>query len=447
MSFKTDRLVELFPDAYAASEKESTLYKLLDTIAAEFMSADEAVKNLLKSHWVDYASGKALDGLAAIYSINRRRLEDGSSEEPDNAFRLRLKSVVPLFTGGGTRRAVIGAVRSALGLPFDLERANLPVNLRNDLEQLIYIEEFSPVGERVLGQSVLEVDDDETTLSPCHEDATNEVRIIIDIPGVSGQLPAIRWRFTRGVARCLTLELLPDEDGEATLGLRSSPQLVIDPAVDDTLTLSTRDDGSFSALLGLTDVSHLFTGLDGITPPAVPQVPVSRSDWRFRAQSAMFDTALFDTDTFDQPLFEVEMNWLRYQPLTFDVLVPYHFKKVVENLAASHGYSGPLFVFEGLPIDTVAEVVDQTRAAGVRASVQFTLNFLRQHDHDQGEHFHIDGEYDVPGKDIAEDAGAFEYLMASSVNDIYELHDTGEAFAIGGVFDVSTFDGNYGFAP
>lgn len=446
MSFKTDRLVGLFPDTYAADEEESILYKLLDAAGAEFMSADQAVKDLLKSHWVDYASGKALDGLAAIYGINRRRLEDGSSVEPDDAFRLRLKSVVPLFTGGGTRRAVIGAVRSALGLPFDLESAHLPADLRNDLEQLIYIEEFSPLGERVLGQSILDVDDDETTLSPCHLDATHEVRIVIDIPTVSGQLPTIRWRFTRGVAHCLTLELLPSEQGGATMGLRSTPQLLIDPTVDDALTLSARTDGSFSALMGVTDVSHLFSGLDGATSPALPAVPLDRSEWRFRAQSALFDMAAFDNDTFDLPLFEVEMNWVRYQPLTFDVHVPYHFKKVVEDLAANHGYSGPLFVFEGLPINTVTEVVDQTRAAGVRASVQFTLNFLRQHDHDQHECFHMEGDYDVLGKDAAEDAGANETLLVSSINDLYEQHETGDAFAIGGIFDVSTFDSNYGFA-
>ena len=159
MSYKTDRLTALFPEAYAAGDRESLLYKLLDAVGAEFMDADEAIKRLLKSHWVDYAEGAALDGLAAAFAVSRRRLRGGDLEG-DVAFRRRLKSIVPLFAGGGTRRAVIGAVRSALGLPFDLDQLNLGPQyaaLRRDIEALIRLEEFSPKGERILGSDVSEV--------------------------------------------------------------------------------------------------------------------------------------------------------------------------------------------------------------------------------------------------------------------------------------------------
>ena len=119
MSYKTDRLARLFPDVYSARETEALLYKLLDAIAAELMAADEAVKQLLKSHWVDYAAGTALDGLAAIYGISRRSLPGALPAElrpePDELFRQRLKSLVSQFTGGGTLEAIKGAVRSAYG--------------------------------------------------------------------------------------------------------------------------------------------------------------------------------------------------------------------------------------------------------------------------------------------------------------------------------------------
>ena len=166
----------------------------------------------------------------------------------------------------------------------------------------------------------------------------------------------------------------------------------------------------------------------------MPQVPVGRSQWTFRAASGLFDISLFDDiNTFDLPLFEVEISWLRYEPLTFDVHVPYFLQRAVAELAAFHRYPGSLFVFEGLPIEALVDVVDQTRAAGVRGSVQFSLNFLDVHD--QREQFALAGQHTV-----VEDAAASEALTATSVNDVDERHEMDEVFVIGGVWDVSPFD-------
>ena len=52
MSYKTDRLVNLFPDAYATQDRQSLLYRLLDALGSELFNADRALKELLKSHWV-----------------------------------------------------------------------------------------------------------------------------------------------------------------------------------------------------------------------------------------------------------------------------------------------------------------------------------------------------------------------------------------------------------
>src|SRR5262245_18182477 len=194
MSYKTDKLVVLFPDSYAAVETESLLYKLLDVIGAALVRSDEAVKQLLRSHWVDYASGGALDGLGSIYGVERRLLRDGALET-DDVFRQRLKSIVRLFTGGGTPPAVIGAVRSAVGLPFDLAQLNLPPEfngLREDIENLIYLEEFSPTGERLRGTSTVD---------------TGQVILTLEIPGVRGTRPAIQWTFATGSKHVLSLEL------------------------------------------------------------------------------------------------------------------------------------------------------------------------------------------------------------------------------------------------
>lgn len=430
MRHKTDRLVKLFPDIYAARETESVLYKLLDAIGAELTRADEAVKELLKSHWVDYASGKGLDGLAAIYGVNRRLIRGGSLET-DDAFRARLKAVVPLFTGGGTRQAVLGAVRSALGLPFNLDDLHLPPGyqaLRDDLEKLVTMEEFSPEGQRILVRTVTQ------------EDQVSQLILVTDIPTVREERPRIQWRFTSGGGRLLSLELLPlpDQPGSNPVGVRSIESLAVGQG--DTLDLFAGPDGEIIAVKNLEDVSDHFTNLDGSTPAILPQVPTGRREWRFQAQSAVFDIGVFDADdTFGLPGFEVEMHWLRYQPLTFDVYVPYFLQNAVANLREQHAYSGRLFAYEGLPLPAVVDVVDQTRAAGVKATVHFSLNFSDIHQQD--EVFALAGDFRA-----VEDAGAAETFTVTSVSDFEDHHDTGETMIIGGVFDLSPFDLGHGFS-
>ena len=428
--YKTRELANLFPDAYAADDAGSLLFMLLDVFGAELMVADEKVKQLLKSHWVNYASGEALDGLGTIYGVERRRLRDGELEFDDN-FRLRLKAVVPTFTGGGTKKAVLGAVRSALGLPFDLEQLKLPEEyaaLRADLEALITLTEFSPKPELLVDNVVGEID------------GASELTLVVEVPTVKQSPPRIRWTFSieddnkKYSGRQLSLERLDNEQG-----IKSKGALVVRPG--ETLVLSTNAGGNLSAVIGTRDVSDMFTNLDDSEPAVLPEVPLGRSEWRFRAQSALLDFSRFDEDeTYDLPEFEVEMSWLRYEPLTFDVHVPYFLEESVNTLRELHKYSGSLFAFQGLPLERIQEVVDQTRAAGVRGHVHFTLNWVE--DHDQYEmRTRISGLHHV-----SENAGATDSLSVGSFNRETEAHEVEDKnFVIGGVWDVSTFDGSYGF--
>ncbi|UBF27079.1 hypothetical protein K9N68_03660 [Kovacikia minuta CCNUW1] len=211
MSLKTDRLTDLFPDAFAAKDAESVLYKLLDAIGAEFLDADDTIKRLLQSHWVNYASGGALDGLGAIYGISRRRLRSGQLES-DERFRVRLKSIVQLFTGGGTVAAVKGAVRSALGLPFRMEDLKLPAGLeamRADIDALIQLREFPLQGQQVIGDRPTVVD--------------NASELILQIEHTGNLIyPEIQWTFTHGSGRLLTLER-----SNPRAGIKSRDRLLI----------------------------------------------------------------------------------------------------------------------------------------------------------------------------------------------------------------------------
>jgi hypothetical protein len=433
MSYKTDKLVHLFPDAYAARDTESLLYKLLDAIGAEFMAADESLKGLLKSHWVDYADGAALDGLGAIYDVTRRRLRDGTLET-DEAFRLRLKSIVALFTGGGTVEAVKRAVRSALGLPLDLDRLILPLEfegVREELKSLVTVREFSPQVVRFIPRP------DEIVKTVA---GASELILPVDISTTENAQPEIRWKFTKGSGRRLSLEQIQVGDGPPA-GIRATDDLLVQTG--QTLVLANGENGQLNALLEQTpavqsNVSTFFTNLDGSRPAALPEVLTGTSEWKFRAQSGLFGISAFDTDSFDLPDFTAELVLIERQRLSFDVYVPYFLQQFVQDLKQRYGYTGNLFVFEGLHPDQIQTVVNQTKAAGVRGNVYFSLNFLEVH--------HLHDQLMVAGMhQTVEDADALDSLDVGSLNRDVESHTVIEKFVMGGVFDVSTFDTNYGF--
>jgi hypothetical protein len=419
MSYKTDRLVDLLPDVYAAAEPGSLLQRLLDTVGAELMTADAAVKRLLRSHWVDHATGRALDGLGAIYGVARRPLRDGSLES-DAEFRRRLRSVVSLFTGGGTVLAVKGAVRSALGLPFDLRPLILPVGMREDLEDLVLLEEFPPIRERVVDDAVIPGDDG------------SELVLQTDAPATEAAPARIEWTMTAGGGRLLSVERT-----DLHRGVMSDEDLLV--AAGTTLVLTSGPAGALSAVLDGRDVSNSFTNLDGSIPAVLPHVPPAHSEWRFRVRGAVHDLSAFDAgETFDSPSFRVQLSWLRPQPLTFDVTVPYFLQSVVDQLVKRYGYTGEVFVFQGLPLEVIPEVVDQTRAAGVRGGLHFSLEFLEDHRQRDGVRLHA-------VHSATEDADAADSLTMGSLSAAVEDQDAADRFGLAAPFDVATFDGPFSY--
>jgi hypothetical protein len=427
MSYKTDRLVDLFPDAYAAADRDSLLHKLLDAIGAELMVADENVKRLLKSHWVQYAEADALDKLGAMFGVARRTLRSGGIE-PDSAFRRRLMATVPLFTGGGTLDAVRGAVRSALGLPFNLDQLNLPASfrgLREEIEALVTLQEFSPKGDRVLESTVNAV-----ALNPRAQVA--ELMLSTVAGSVADSLPRIEWTFDVGVGR--RLSVLRMDSGQ---GFRSVDGFVAPNG--QTIVFSAGADNRLSAVLDGAERAGQFVNLDGTSPALMPPVPAAASQWRFRAQAGVWDGTSFDGGaSFDLPAFHVMVSRVVFEPLTFDVEVPYFIQTVVAELQRRYNYTGDVFLFEGIPLDHIQEVVDQTRAAGVRGSVRFYLKFFEDHAVSE----QLSGDV---GWRFADDAAANESLLVANTNDQDESHDMRERLTLAAVFDITRFEGPFGF--
>jgi hypothetical protein len=385
------------------------------------MEADARLKELLKSHWVRHARGAGLDGLGSVFGVTRRALRSGQPES-DDAFRRRLQGVVPFFTGGGTVEAVKGAVRSALGLPFDLNELAVPAAyaaLQQDIENLIQLSEFSPEPDRVVGDS-----------APAGE-GVSELVLVFDRPSVGTAQSQFQWTMSTGTARRLSLERL-----DTGTGVRSVDTLALGPGV--TLRLTADADRRLSASIGTTDVSSAFVNLDGSTPPRLPAIPDARSEWRFRAAAGLFDVAVFDTDAFNRPEFHIEQSRVRLQPLTFDVDVPFFLQDAVAALKERYHYPGELLVYESLPPESIQGVIDDTRAAGVRGSIRFSLNFYEIH-HTIDVFFGRATRRDLERQDAA------DTLIASNVTQNRESVDATDRLAVGGVFDISSFDGVYSF--
>lgn len=440
MSFKTNRLVALFPDVYAPRDRDALLHRFLDAIGNELMNADTGVKNLLKSHWINYADEGALDGLAAQFGIVRRRLPDGTVEG-DNTFRPLIKSIVPSFIGGGTVEAIKGAVRAALGLPYDLELLENQLTdgngvlsdnaqvLIDGLKSLVQIEEFSPKAEVILGHA-----------SPGDEGSS--VALDVNFSTVQPVPPSIEWTFSKGSGRRLSLML--EDTGE---GIRSKPGFQVSQG--ETLLLAKSTAGKFTASIGTSDVTTAFTDIDGSSAPQLPAVPQGASRWAFSSEgSGFFDVSEYDREqTFNGAEFSVKMAWIRYQPLVFDVIVPYFVDKAVQSLVTASQYQSQFNLFKGMSLDAIQKVVDRSRAAGVRGMVQYSLKLPRESMDDNPWEDHAITETlsgDVEDSHV-ERQQASETLLVGALDNSSENHATEERFAIGGVYNVAVFDGSFGF--
>lgn len=439
MSFKTDRLVALFPDAYAARERSSLLHAVLDSVGDELVRGDAAIKDLLKSHWIDYAKGGGLDGLAALLGVTRRLLPDGTPEG-DDTFRPLVISTVSSFIGGGTVEAVKGAVRAALGLPYDLALFERQLEARgatktsmttliDGLANLVKIDEFAPKLEVMLG-----------TATPTSAGST--VTLDLDFATVEPVPPRIEWSFTNGGGR--QLSLVRQDTGA---GVKADAAFEVPHGKMLVLSGSTAAD--FTASIDSTDVSSRFKAIDGVSPPALPLVPSGASKWVFTAAGgAVFGDSAFDAnEMYDGAAFSVGMQWRRLQPLVFDVIVPFFVDAAVRQLVDGTGYENRFKLFKGLSLDAMQKVVDGSRAAGVRGMVQYAIalpaeSAERQPWEDQDAVEQFTGALQQSTSELHD---ASESLTSGALDSESERHDASEQFVIGGVYNIAVFDGAFGF--
>lgn len=443
-----ERLTRWFPEVYASREPNSLLQRLLLAANREFAQVEEDLIALLTSHWVDFATDGSLDRLASCLALNRREVieikaSEGDStivSENDSIFRVRLKDAIPYFTGGGTVKAIAGAMRWALGLPHNLERFQEEVirtkacpdiqlpGLIQDLKDLIRIEEFPPHAESAEAMSK-EMDDDKCAASV----------VLSRGPSIRSAYPRIEWTVLRGVCHGLEIRF-----GNAET-IQFQKDFIVQAGKGPMILWPQSDDHPVRIEYpqGVPPFDDPIVG----PVPVLPAIPTERSEWTFSASGGGFNYACFDgLDSFDvPPEFRVNITWVRYPPLSFNVIIPHLIEDALMTIKKKREFKENLQVFAGRSWDDFQGVLDQVRAAGVRGMVHFSLAFEEDHEvkdsSDGYRHLFLLLDHSQEEATEVDDSA----LNLEGVLVWEEEQDMGEGLVLEGVFDVSQFDGIHVF--
>lgn len=106
------------PDAgstfYISYNSESIISRYIAAGEEEFESIDDELQSVIKSKFVDEATGKELDRLGSLFGIIGKRNGRG-----DKQYRIYLKSIVQSFVSRGTVNGIKLAISAAAGTPVD----------------------------------------------------------------------------------------------------------------------------------------------------------------------------------------------------------------------------------------------------------------------------------------------------------------------------------------
>jgi len=298
---RTQRILERFPEFYLTWDRSSLIHELVTALGKRVDEAEKEVDLILKAHWVDTATSGDLDKLGRLFNLSRY------PGERDADYRSRLKRAIIEFKGGGTRQAILDAVRMTLGLPPDY-----PIEMVENPEKEILKEftvrsgdEWSFCSESIYdAEPVLEV-----SLASEEEESINK-------PTLTNVDTGETLTFDGKIGRGQTLVI---EGGEARLGGK--------------------------------DVKR---SLSAEKPPTVPRQDTRWSyDEPISEEIGVFDAAVFDESKFAVgiPTVRLSLRWVSHQPATFMLRIP----------GSALGREGQ--------IKLASDAVDSIKATGVKAII------------------------------------------------------------------------------
>jgi hypothetical protein len=282
MATRAEKVAARLPHFYLSWDRSSVVSNVVESVGKRMEEMEKDFAWIMRSHWVDTASGKDLDRLGALFSIPR-------GEERDGDYRGRLKTAIISYKGGGTVGSIKMMARIALGLPFDH-----PIEVREN-----------PPSARKKTWKVRA--NGEWTVDPRSiRDSKPDITITIDTKGAAIVNPTI---VNVDTGETVTF------NGRLTYG--------------DTLKL-----GNGQALLNGSDETQK---LSDNKPFSLPR---RKTKWQY-TESIGSNIAVFDKAYFDKSVFAVDITssitfeWTAYQPAFFEVLIP---KALLERSGARPEY-------------------------------------------------------------------------------------------------------------
>jgi len=258
---RAERICERLPKFYKSWMRSSTLYRVIEAISIELNACGDEVAKMMKSHWVDTASGMDLDMLGSIFRLRR------TSGEDDEHYRVRLKRAIADFTGGGTIYSISSMLRELVGDDFNIVE-NPPAEGYYEVKVMsgdTWILGSESVEKSTLPEIVLEAED------------TIENPEIVNV------------------------------DFKESISFKGR--------VEKGSRLTIRVD---ECLLDGVNVTDRISGV-------IPKIRRRQSTWRYseliKERIGVFDNAKFDESIFTTsiPKARIVFKWLRYRPAAFTV--------------------------------------------------------------------------------------------------------------------------------
>jgi len=394
------RIASHFPHFFQSEDTSNLFYRFLEVFGGELDEAENRLIQVMRAHWVDTAdnigsrgfdtaSKGDLDKIFALYienlggtsllkQTNRREGEEGLLDDAN--YRERIKGIVQVLLGGASNRNGLREIIAAnLGVYGDSPAAQTA-------RELIEIIEYLPTEFTSL--YTVELFEEVVVVNPNPGPTSTSIKVtVLKLPPGFNLLNVRVTDVTTG----LTVELVENPNGPIPGGT----------------TFEITTDGT-AIQNGTTPIS--------LSPATfLPVLPAGASVWRVEAVVGQyyestydpgnhtFDTAVFGPD---MPIFHLEFSFVKFQPATFMVRIPWDlpvYGPVLDALPEKPRYMIPF-------------IVNKVKAAGVLGVVAYRKDFRESHT--------IVDELRIEEQDFS----------------FQEQQPMQDQMLIGGVFDVARYD-------
>jgi hypothetical protein len=258
------------PHFYKHWDKGSIISGIVSSSGKRMDESEKEYVSIMRSHWVDTASGGELDRIGMIFSIKRK------AYEADSDYRGRLKAAVISYKGGGTVGAIKAMVRIALGLSPD-----------------------------------------------------SNVEIVENPPAILTKT----WKVRAGTEWVINPRNIHDTTPKITVSVDTEHAKITDPTITNLSSgqsITFKGDMKHGDVLKISDGHVTLNGKDVntmVSAKKAPTLPRKRSTWKY-SESIGANVGTFDSTKFDQSVFAIDIlssvtfEWTASQPASFEVRVP-----------------------------------------------------------------------------------------------------------------------------